>query len=221
MPERSKRPEDLNTLAASIVGDATEETLNQNPMAERTLAQVAWDAQVAANSQTAGRQGAGQKTDTRAAVGDCVARSRESPATALESQSMEPMHPGDRTYRNTSIRLPELAVVSDTLRGLTFENCTIHGPAVILPLRGTSIQNCTFDGPAEGLIWVLEAGREMIIGAIGVRECAFFGCRFQGIGLAVRPEDRQQVLEGLGVNQAEILLPANRGVSAGLAILFP
>lgn len=116
------------------------------------------------------------------------------------SAGMEPMHPGDRTYRNTSVRLSELAVVSDMLRGLTFENCTIHGPAVMLPLEGTSIQNCTFDGTAEGLIWVLEEGRQMIIGAIGVQECSFFGCRFQGIGLAVRPEDRQKVLDGLGVS---------------------
>ena len=110
---------------------------------------------------------------------------------------MEPMRPGDRAYRNTSIRLTELAVVSAVLRDLTFENCTIHGPAVVW-LQGSSMTNCSFGGNEEGLFWDL-GDRIFVIGAIALVNCTIVGCRFEGIGLAVTPSDRDMFREGLGL----------------------
>jgi len=110
---------------------------------------------------------------------------------------MEPMHPGDRAYRNTSIRLPELAVVSDVLENLTFENCSIHGPAIIALQRST-LNQCSFEGNEEGLLWDL-GDRTFIIGAIALVNCTIVGCRFQGIGIAVPPGQREAMRQGLGL----------------------
>ncbi|WNG83974.1 hypothetical protein C6A86_010185 [Mycobacterium sp. ITM-2016-00316] len=110
---------------------------------------------------------------------------------------MEPMHPSDRHYRSTSIRLPELAVVSDVLHNLTFENCAIHGPAVIF-LQGTSLTQCTFDGTEESLFWDL-GERQKIVGAIALVGCTIIGCRFEGIGLAVTPSSREIYRKGLNL----------------------
>jgi hypothetical protein len=49
------------------------------------------------------------------------------------------LQPSDKHYRNTVIRLPDLAVTETVLTGLTFENCEIVGPAVIVPLVDTEI----------------------------------------------------------------------------------
>lgn len=111
---------------------------------------------------------------------------------------MEPMHPGDRTHRNTSIRLSDLAVVSDQLQRLTFENCTLHGPAIVVLLGSTTVQQCTFDGDEEGLFWDT-GGRNYLIGAIGLVDCTIVGCRFMGIGLAVPPQDREMMRRGFGL----------------------
>lgn len=115
------------------------------------------------------------------------------------SPDMEPMHPGDRHYRSTSIRLPELAVVSDTLHDLTFENCTIHGPAVIV-LQDSNLNHCTFEGTEEGLLWDL-GDRRFVIGAIGLINCTLVGCRLQGIGIAVPPDQRETLRQGLGLKR--------------------
>lgn len=113
---------------------------------------------------------------------------------------MDPMHPGDRAYRNTSIRLPELAVVTDVLTKLTFENCAIHGPAVVFFGGSTSLSNCSFGGPEEGLYW--DTGdRDFIIGAIALIDCTFVGCRFQGIGIAVAPRQREIFKKGIRFTQ--------------------
>jgi hypothetical protein len=108
---------------------------------------------------------------------------------------VDPMHPGDRTYRNTSVRLAELAVVSNVLERLTFENCTIHGPAVIIPLDGTQIRECGFDADEEATVWEI-GNRTHVVGAIGLRNCIFVRCRVFDIGLAVRPQERENILRG-------------------------
>jgi hypothetical protein len=113
---------------------------------------------------------------------------------------MEPMHPADRTYSNATIRLPDLAVVSNTLERLTFQNSVILGPAIIVPLGSTSIGNCNFEGDEEGLFWDV-GDRQHLIGAIGLADCTIVGCRFTGVGIAVRPEDRDMVRRGFGFRQ--------------------
>ena len=109
---------------------------------------------------------------------------------------MEPMHPGDRTYRNQTIRLADLTVVNDVIEGMTFENCNIVGPAVVAFVGSGTVQNCGFDGDPDSLFWDT-ADRGYIIGAVGIKDCRIFGCRFQRIGVAVKPQDRDMFLQGL------------------------
>jgi hypothetical protein len=114
---------------------------------------------------------------------------------------MQPMHPGDRTYRNQTIRLTDLTVVNDVIEGMTFENCNIIGPAVIAFLPPGELRNSGFDGDEEGLLWDV-GERQHIIGAIGLSGCTIVGCRFQRIGIVVRAADREFIRRGLGFPDA-------------------
>lgn len=95
------------------------------------------------------------------------------------------LHPPGHHTRNTTVVLAEWAVTDDLIAGQTFENCHIQGPAVVVPLGQTVIQGCTFDGPIDAVLWRIEDTRDRIIGAIGLENCRFYGCRFARVGVAV------------------------------------
>lgn len=107
------------------------------------------------------------------------------------------MHPSDATYRNQVVRLPDLAVTSDVIVGVTFENCTLVGPAVISLLDAVTMQGCTFDGDPEGVLWPV-GERRFVIGAIGLQDCMVVGCRLQRIGLAY-PAPQEPMLRAGGL----------------------
>lgn len=88
------------------------------------------------------------------------------------------MHPGDRTYRNMLIRVADLTVHEDVIEGVTFENCSIVGPAVLAVLEGNEFLHCGWEGDLEAIIWEVPEG--LRIGAVGVRNCTFSSCRFTG-----------------------------------------
>lgn len=94
----------------------------------------------------------------------------------------------ENQLRDRVVRLVDLAVVDDVIRGLRFTNCLVVGPAVIVPLGATSFVNSGFDGDQDSLLWELSPQRQSILGAIGVEDCSFAGCRFTRIGLAGPPE---------------------------------
>ena len=85
-----------------------------------------------------------------------------------------------RLYRDTPVHIADIAPPDDVLAGVTFENCEIIGPAVLMP-RGSEFRGCEFDGPR--ILWTIEPGR-YYIGAIAVDECLFDRCRFRRVGLA-------------------------------------
>jgi len=77
-----------------------------------------------------------------------------------------------------------LRIGQSILTGITFENCRIEGPAVMLVVGG-----CTFDatdfGPANGDIRTLvlrPASPTGVVGAIPVRDCRFSSCQLFAIG---------------------------------------
>jgi len=107
-------------------------------------------------------------------------------------------HPGDRHYRNTTIRISDLVVTTYALEDLIFENCVIMGPAVLLPLEGVAFNECGFDAPgAEWIIWRIDPGRPGVTGAIGVNRCEFHSCRFVGIGIATSDAFYGQAIAGI------------------------
>ena len=97
------------------------------------------------------------------------------------------MTPGDRTYRNMLLRLADLTVNADVLEDVTFENCRIVGPAVLVPMN-SEIVNCGWIGDIDALVWEIPHGRDLIIGAVGAMRCRFYACTFDRVGIALKPE---------------------------------
>lgn len=110
------------------------------------------------------------------------------------------MHPSDRHYRNQVVRLPDLAVTHDLIEGVTFENCTLVGPAVIIMLGNCNLQDSGFDGDREAVLWPL-GDRELVVGAIGLVSCNLVGCRLQRIGLAYPPAQEAMILQGFAASE--------------------
>src|SRR4051794_34656937 len=94
-----------------------------------------------------------------------------------------PPTPGE-AYRNTVIRLPDLFVTTTELGNLTFENCRILGPAVLIP-RNCEFAQCSWEIPSiEAMYWEIDPRREAVLGAVGLTDCMFSMCTFALIGLA-------------------------------------
>jgi hypothetical protein len=101
-----------------------------------------------------------------------------------------------------TIRIADLTVVDDVIEGVTFENCNIVGPAVIVFLGAVTMRHSGFDGDPEGTFW--DTGeREHISGAVGLKDCTIVGCRFQRIGVAVRPGEKEHFLQGFGGDESD------------------
>ena len=106
------------------------------------------------------------------------------------------MHPGDKHYRSTVVRLADLTVITDLIEGVTFENCTVQGPAVLVPLEGVSFIGSGWDGDLISLIWTIPSSRERVVGAIALRNVTFTSCRFERVGLAVPEGQLQDIIDG-------------------------
>jgi hypothetical protein len=70
------------------------------------------------------------------------------------------------------------------IRGKTFRNCRIQGPALIVPM-----ENCQFDGcdlgRSDGNVLNLmyqPLGPALLTGGIPFRDCVFENCKFMAIG---------------------------------------
>lgn len=104
---------------------------------------------------------------------------------------------GNSELRNEVVRISELTVNSVTLEGLTFQNCKILGPAVLLLLGRTTLVHSTFDAPnAEALFWEIPPSRALVVGAVSAVDCTFSACRFEAIGLGGPPEMRAVIQQG-------------------------
>jgi hypothetical protein len=106
------------------------------------------------------------------------------------------MHPGDRHYRSAVVRPSDLTVTTDVIENVTFENCTVQGPAVLVPLEGVNILQSRWDGDLSAIIWPIPPSRDRVIGVVGVRNVTFTGCRFERVGLAVPEAQVDEVVRG-------------------------
>lgn len=105
------------------------------------------------------------------------------------------MDPKDRTYRNQTVRIADLATTRDVLEQLVFDSCEIVGPAVLVPLGATQFRENRLEGPEA--LWTIATDRAYI-GAIGVNDCLFENCVFRRIGLAGSEEFVQAFLSDAG-----------------------
>lgn len=109
------------------------------------------------------------------------------------------MHPGDRHYRNETLRLTDLAVVQSSIEHVTFETCRLLGPAVLLPLGDTRFDSCRFEADFEAILWEIPDDRTVVIGALALVGCSLIGCSLQGLGLAVPRAQVPRARAGFGL----------------------
>ena len=84
------------------------------------------------------------------------------------------------------------------IEGVTFEKCTIVGPAVLASVDGSiTLTRGKWDVPFDNLLWPISPDRpQPIVGAIGLVDCHFFDCTFLGIGLAIPEEHVERFRAG-------------------------
>lgn len=111
---------------------------------------------------------------------------------------MTQMHPADRHYRNQTVRLADLTVISDAIEDVTFENCTLEGPAVVA-LIGSTLTNSRLEGDPDAIFWVIPPEREAVLGAIALVNCTIIGCALRRVGLAVPEHELEVFRRGFGV----------------------
>ena len=91
-------------------------------------------------------------------------------------------------YENQAISLVDLvrARMSEgqgVIRGVTFKNCRIEGPGVVLVL-GCHFEGSDFGNPNGDIrnLVLRPASPTSVVGAIPVDACTFTGCQFVGLG---------------------------------------
>ncbi len=104
---------------------------------------------------------------------------------------------GERDFRNQVVRVADLTVNAVELRGYTFSNCRIIGPAVLVPVGRTTISHSDLGPSLEAIFWELNATRQAVSGAIWVVDCTFSACAFVDIGFA-GPRELGELLAGSG-----------------------
>ena len=92
-------------------------------------------------------------------------------------------------FRDEIVWLPGLIMESlahrePVIKGRTFTNCLLHGPAVFLALQGVTLEGCNI-GYARGDVKNLllrPVSSTSVVGAIPFEDCRFVDCDFDKIG---------------------------------------
>ena len=81
------------------------------------------------------------------------------------------------------------------IQGRTFKGCRIQGPAIALVSNGVTFEDTNF-GDSRGDIrnLVLKPVGDKAIGTIPMRDCAFIGCEFYGVGFTGTDEFIAQIV---------------------------
>lgn len=107
-----------------------------------------------------------------------------------------PSPAGGRQHNDDIIRIAALTVNTLEIRGQTFSNCKIIGPAVLVPQGRTSFVHCNFEASGlEELFWDIPEGRTTVVGAVALIDCTFSGCSFTLIGIAGGRELREMMVQ--------------------------
>jgi hypothetical protein len=113
---------------------------------------------------------------------------------------------GGKTHRNETLHPARIADHDGGLRGHSFYDCAISGPVVIaVELQSTIIQDSIVEldheHPEKGL-WILPDDQYIFMGAVGLMDCRFERCRFQGnVGFAGDEADLQTLVQALMSNE--------------------
>lgn len=92
---------------------------------------------------------------------------------------------GFSLLNGAKVDLCELAGDSKRLDDLIFQDCTIRGPALVVPERNAMIANCWFHAPASDPTGVFKHVAMLCEGTptIRVARCSFIACDFHEVVL--------------------------------------
>ena len=115
---------------------------------------------------------------------------------------------------NRSLYIFDLARKNVALKGKTFEDCQIYGPAVIAPYYGDwpFDDACTWEEASDPLSLNWASTPELdrrYIGVIGLDGCSFRNCSFVRVGLLLNPERYEQIT-GLPAPSINLSEPADQ-----------
>ena len=110
-------------------------------------------------------------------------------------------NPRATEFRDEIVWLPGLIMESladgeAVIKGRTFTNCLLHGPAVFLAVQGVSLNGCNV-GHARGDMRNLvlrPVSPTSVVGAIAFENCTFTDCDFDKIGFTGAESFIQSIL---------------------------
>jgi hypothetical protein len=106
------------------------------------------------------------------------------------------------TFEKEAIWLPLLASHQmnggdPVIRGKTFTDCMIQGPAVIVALGGLSLDGCNLGIASKPENLMFRPMGDQIVGAISMADCSFIRCRFAQVGFTGQDEGLQALIDSL------------------------
>jgi len=93
---------------------------------------------------------------------------------------------GERFAVRKRVRLADLVGHDCIIRDITFEDCEIHGPMVVMSTgKGVGFfdDNCTWDGN-QGAVFIT-ATRPKVGGVVGLENCIFRRCRLYNVAIMI------------------------------------
>ncbi len=95
---------------------------------------------------------------------------------------------GGPAFRNQEVALTELVSTENAvLDRMTFSECRIFGPAVLVLVAGSQLTNSNLGGPPDAILWPLP-DVSTIVGAVVANACVFDHCEFFNIGFGMPPD---------------------------------
>lgn len=105
-------------------------------------------------------------------------------------------------FRNESVWLPLLAVHQmnsgdPVVRGKTFTDCLIEGPALIAPMNDVVFDSCNMGLARDPRSLFYKGQGPTLAGAIGFADTRFVRCRFVQVGFTGDPQAMDRMAEDL------------------------
>lgn len=92
-----------------------------------------------------------------------------------------------KIYEGESLSFHDIADQNGVMRGMSFVNCELRGPAVLVSSQSYWGRN-RISNSIEYAVYDLPPERREIVGAFFAFRCHFEGCLFRGVGFMVHPD---------------------------------
>lgn len=100
--------------------------------------------------------------------------------------------PRRRLISGATIVLTDLVGIPPVIQMVDFEDCRLVGPTLVAALGPLELVDSTL--PAGNFIWEFPGREGEMVGVIGLMDCAIRRCTLEGVGLAVPPGSRGEIV---------------------------